>query len=296
MSQTVGVGIKKRYFAEARSAAYFKPRQFDREVLKEWFAEYQVAENSELREQIRERVINSSLFWVIVLAGRFANYYETDEHFMDLVQEGNIGLMRAFETYDYTKGFAFSTYSTHWIRMRMMRYLLTFVDTVRRPENVHNRIASLRRQIKIAQDRMGLGEDSVDDLQLHKAILQVKEFDAQSHVQSLDDCPDDDEVYLGKKWLQTRYSDLESLFDQIFLEEAREKIVDYLHRRYILRDVHIFCLRTGLIGDEIVTLESIGEHYGLTRERVRQIEFKICHDKGFIRFVTKLVSKQQLEH
>ena len=216
----------------------------------------------------RERLIISNSRLVISVAKK---YIGRGVPFLDLIQEGNIGLMRAAKKFDYKRGFKFSTYATWWIRQAVTRAIADQGRTIRVPVHMGDQISKLRRvqnQLKQKHAREPTLQEMADTMDL--PVKKVEDMLKVSRRPLSLEMPIDDE---GESMLGDFIEDQESpapdeTASYNLLKEHLGSVLDTLPPR----EVRVLQLRYGLIDGKTCTLEEVGRKMGVTRERVRQIE------------------------
>ena len=197
-------------------------------------------------------------------------------HFIDLIQEGNLGLMKAVKKYEYWRGFRFSTYATWWIRQTITRAIADQGRTIRVPVHMIDRIRCMYRLMQDMEqelDRKPNPEELSErmDMPLDKVNWMLRVSWLPLSLESpINDNSGEEETELGM-FVEDEFSPnpIESTNDDLL----KDKISDVL-ATLPPREERILRLRFGLENGKVYTLEEVGKKFGLTRERIRQIEGK----------------------
>ena len=223
-------------------------------------------------EEAKQRLINANLRLVVNIA---KHYVGRGMLFLDLIQEGNLGLMKAVDKFDYTKGFKFSTYATWWIRQAITRAIADQARTIRIPVHMVETINKMTRvQRQLVQD---LGRDPTADEVSEamggelspKRIREIQRI-ALEPVSLETPIGEEDDSHLGD-FIEDKdnESPVEFTTKQLLKEELDNILKDLTDR-----EERVLRLRYGLDDNRPRTLEEVGKEFGVTRERIRQIEAK----------------------
>jgi RNA polymerase primary sigma factor len=218
----------------------------------------------------REHLITANTRLVVSIAKK---YIGRGVPFIDLIQEGNLGLMKAVEKFEYRRGFRFSTYATWWIRQTITRAVADQSRTIRVPVHMSDKIRHMYRLSQELEQRFGRPptcEELADEMGLEHRKVQWMIRVSWSPISLESPVGDEEDSELGTFIEDINTPTPHQVVTETMLHDVLERVLATLSAR----EARILRMRFGLDGNPPFTLEEVGQKFGLTRERIRQIERK----------------------
>jgi RNA polymerase primary sigma factor len=254
--------IEAGLFAEEKLAEGGRSLNTDQRIDLEWIAEDGT--------RAKNHLLEANLRLVVSLAKRYTG---RGMLFLDLIQEGNLGLIRAVEKFDYTKGYKFSTYATWWIRQAITRAMADQARTIRIPVHmveVINKLARVQRQMLQDLGREPTPEELAIELDMTpEKVIEVQKY-GREPISLHTPLGEDGDSEFGDLIEDSEAIQPGEAVSFTLLQEQLHSVLDTLSER----EAGVVSMRFGLTDGQPKTLDEIGKVYGVTRERIRQIESK----------------------
>jgi RNA polymerase primary sigma factor len=254
--------IEAGLFAEEKLAEGCHSLSTDQRIDLEWIAED--------GRRAKDHLLEANLRLVVSLAKRYTG---RGMLFLDLIQEGNLGLIRAVEKFDYTKGYKFSTYATWWIRQAISRAMADQARTIRIPVHmveVINKLARVQRQMLQDLGREPTPEELAVELDMSpEKVIEVQKY-GREPISLHAPLGEDGDSEFGDLIEDSEAIQPGQAVSFTLLQEQLHSVLDTLSER----EAGVVSMRFGLTDGQPKTLDEIGKVYGVTRERIRQIESK----------------------
>lgn len=244
----------------------------------------------------KKMLVEHNLKLVVSIAKRYTSI-ATAVDFLDLIQEGNLGLMRALETFDLERNLKFSTYAYWWICQRIERFIMNFNNTIRIPVHRIEALRKLKKDIQQKEEelRRHLTENEKDEIlkqfaEKHSIDFYILNSIYDNNILSLNSIIRNDEDDSSELGDFIPYKGM-SPDEEAETHVLKEELLCLLKNSLKPKEFYIICKRFGFYDGEVYTLEQIGQEFNLTRERIRQIEVKalrkLRNKKHYFQFYLK---------
>ncbi|WP_297276872.1 RNA polymerase sigma factor RpoD [uncultured Brachyspira sp.] len=254
--------------AQVRMADIYDEVRIDKETLVEWVRK--IDSSRRKIAQAKDHIVKANLRLVIAIAKKYVN---RGLHFFDLVQEGNIGLIKAVDKFEYKKGYKFSTYATWWIRQAITRSISDQARTIRVPVHMIEQINKVQRVLRQYMQQYGR-EPSIQEIAKalswpESRVKSVRNV-AKDPVSLNAPIGDEEDTILGELIEDKEFESPQNITTFKILRKQIDSILDGLPDR----EQKVIRMRFGLVDGYSHTLEEVGYVFKVTRERIRQIEAK----------------------
>ncbi len=237
-------------------------------VIKSLVKDLRIAD--EKAQKAKDEMVEANLRLVISIAKKYTN---RGLHFLDLIEEGNIGLMKAVDKFEYRRGFKFSTYATWWIRQAITRSIADQARTIRVPVHMTetiNKVNRISRQIMQEQGREPTAAELADRMELAENKVRRVQSIARDPISIETPVGDDDDLHIGDRLEDTSQELPEDATTRAAVAKAIREALGTLSPR----ESKVLRMRFGIDLNQDHTLEEVGKQFEVTRERIRQIESK----------------------